>query len=487
MKLYNTLSRTIEEVAPLSQKHIGMYACGPTVYDYAHIGHMRKYTMDDVLVRTLKHAGFEVKLVQNITDVGHLVSDSDEGEDKMEKGARKYGKSVWDIAKEFEAFFWKSMDAMGLNRPDVSCRATDHIPEQIELIKKLEAKGLTYTIADGVYFDTSKFPSYGDLAKIDAEALKAGARVEMVAGKKSPTDFALWKFSPQSDPSASSGQGKRQMEWESPWTPPGRDKVLGFPGWHIECSAMAIKYLGEQFEIHTGGIDHIPIHHTNEIAQAEGATGKHPFVKYWVHHNFLRVENEKMSKSLGNFYTIDDVVAKSYSPMALKLLFLGSHYRSELNFTWENLTATQKSYDKLVGVLCQAKAEGERSILSEDKLVKLNDYRTRFFEQMENDLHTPEAMSVFWEVAKSNIPGPDKYDLLIEFDSILGLGLARACDIVSNKAADVIPSGVQMLIDQRQAARDSKDFATADMLRSEIAKLGWIVEDTGAGQKVKKA
>lgn len=471
MKLYNTLSRSIEEVIPKTDKHIGMYACGPTVYDYAHIGHMRKYTMDDVLVRTLKHAGYDVKLVQNITDVGHLVSDGDEGEDKMEKGARKYGKSVWDVAKEFEAFFWKSMDGMGINRPDVSCRATDHIPEQIELIKKLEAKGLTYTIADGVYFDTSKFARYGDLAKIDAEALKAGARVEMVAGKKSPTDFALWKFSPQGE--------KRQMEWESPWG-------TGFPGWHIECSAMAMKYLGEQFEIHTGGIDHIPIHHTNEIAQAEGATGKHPFVQYWVHHNFLRVEGEKMSKSLGNFYTIDDVIAKGYSPMALKLLFLGSHYRSQLNFTWDNLSAAQKSYDKLIGVLCQVKEEGERSVLSQDKLEKVNEYRTRFFEQMENDLHTPEAMSIFWEVAKSNIPGPDKYDLLIEFDSVLGLALANACELANTKATDVIPSGVQMLIDQRQTARDTKDFATADMLRDEIAKLGWVVEDSSEGQKVKK-
>ncbi|MEP7167143.1 MAG: cysteine--tRNA ligase [Candidatus Woesebacteria bacterium] len=472
MKIFNTMSRTIEEIIPIAGKHIGLYACGLTVYDYTHIGHARKYSMDDVLVRTLKHSGLDVQHVQNVTDVGHLVSDADEGEDKMEKGARKYGKTVWDVAKEFEDFFWKSMDAMGLHRPDISSRATDHIPEQIELVQRLEKNGLTYTIADGVYFDTSKFPNYGALARLDKDALKAGARVEMVAGKKNLTDFALWKFSPKDE--------KRQMEWDSPW---GK----GFPGWHIECSAMAMKYLGDQFEIHTGGIDHIPVHHPNEIAQAEGATGKSPFVKYWVHHNFLQVEGEKMSKSLGNIYTVDDVIAKGFDPMALKLLFFGSHYRSELNFTWDNLAATQKSYDKLIGILCQAKQTVERTTLSSEKLGKVNEYRKRFFEQMENDLHTPEAMSVFWEVAKSSIPGSDKYDLLIDFDSVLGLGLAKACSLMAAKKEDDIPSGVQMLVDQREAARVNKDFATSDMLRDEIAKLGWTVEDSSEGQKVKKS
>lgn len=476
--MYNTLSKQIEELGSIQGRRIGLYACGPTVYDYAHIGHMRKYTMDDVLVRTLRREGFEVKHVQNITDVGHLVSDNDEGEDKMEKGARKYGKTVWEIAKEFEVFFWDSIDTMGLKRPDVSCRATDHIRDQIEMIEKLEQNGLTYTIADGVYFDTSKFPSYGELTRLDKEALKAGARVEMVEGKRNPTDFALWKFSPKDQ--------KRQMEWSSPWSPPGQDKVMGFPGWHIECSAMAMKYLGDQFEIHTGGIDHIPVHHTNEIAQAEGATGRHPFVKYWVHYNFLRVDNEKMSKSLGNFYTLDDVIAKGFSPMALKLMFLGSHYRSELNFTWDNLAASQTAYGKLVGLLSVAKAEIERTTLSAEKLEKINDYRTRFFAQMDNDLHTPEAMSVFWEAAKSNIPGPDKYELLVEFDSVLGLELVKAVEQSSREGADDAPSGVQLLLDQRQKARDSKDFVSSDMLREEIAKLGWVVEDTSEGQKVKR-
>ncbi len=470
MRIYNTLSRAIDELQPIVPSHVGLYACGPTVYDYAHIGHARKYTMDDVLVRTLKHVGFEVKHVMNITDVGHLTSDEDTGEDKMEKGAKKYGKSVWEVAKTFEDFFWKTIDGMGLSRPDVSCKATDHINEQIDLIKRLEEKGFTYTTADGVYFDTSKFPTYGELAHLDIEKLKAGARVEMVPGKKNPTDFALWKFSPAGE--------KRQMEWDSPW---GK----GFPGWHIECSAMSIKYLGEQFDIHTGGIDHIPVHHTNEIAQAEAATGKHPFVKIWVHHNFLRVNGEKMSKSLNNFYTLDDVVAKQYSPMALKLFFLSAHYRSEINFTWEQMDASQKAYDRLIAALSVAKKEDDRNVLSPDKLEKINAYRKEFFGFMENDLHTPEALALLWEVLKSNVPGRDKYDLIVEFDTVLGLQLTKQIEAYE-KSSDVIPSGVAQLMEMRQKARDTRDFAKADELRDEIAKFGWTVEDTSQGQKVKK-
>lgn len=470
MKLYNTLSRQIEEVHPIDGTTIGMYACGPTVYDYAHIGHMRKYTMDDVLVRTLKHAGFAVRHVMNVTDVGHLVSDNDEGEDKMEKGARKYGKSVWDIAREFEAFFWQCLKEMKVSKPDIICKATDHIGEQIALIKRLEANGLTYVIEDGVYMDTSKLSTYGELARLDPESIKAGARVEMVKGKKNPTDFALWKFSPKGE--------KRQMEWESPW---GR----GFPGWHVECSAMSMKYLGEQFDIHTGGIDHIPVHHTNEIAQAEGATGKRPFVNVWVHHNFLRVEAQKMSKSLGNFYTLDDITAKGFSPMALKLLFFGSHYRSELNFTWDTLEASQTAYDKLLSILAFCKKESDRTMLSEEKLDKLNDFRKRFFDHMENDLHTPEAMAVLWEAVKSNVPGRDRYDLVMEFDTVLGLNLAQETERHIQQRAQ-IPQEIEKLLQKRQQARENKDFTQSDKLRDEIANLGWSVEDTAQGQKVKK-
>lgn len=471
MKLYNTLARSVQEFIPNRPPEVGLYACGPTVYDFAHIGHARKYAMDDVLVRTLRHAGFDVKHVMNITDVGHLVSDDDTGEDKMEKGAKKYNKTVWEVAAEFEAFFWKTLDAMNVTRPQVVCKATDHVEEQIELIKKLEAKGFAYVIADGVYFDTSKFPGYGELAKLDPDKLMAGARVEMVVGKKNATDFALWKFSPKDE--------KRQMEWSSPWG-------VGFPGWHIECSAMSMKYLGEQFDIHTGGIDHIPVHHTNEIAQAEAATGKKPFVKYWVHHNFLRVDGEKMSKSLNNFFTLDDVEKRGFSPMSLRLFFLSASYRSEINFTWEQLEVAQKSYDRLIALMSTFKHEADRTTLSDEKLTQINDARTRFFQMMENDLATPEAMSILWEVVKDNYPGRDKYDLLLEFDAVLGLDLSNAVVRYENSHEN-IPSGVAQLLELRQQARDQKDFVKADTLRAQIAEFGWLVEDTNLGQKVKKS
>lgn len=466
MKLYNTLTRSIEELSPLTATKVGLYACGPTVYDYAHLGHLRKYTMDDLLVRVLRAQGLTVTHVQNITDVGHLVSDGDTGEDKMEKGAKKYGKTVWEISAEFEAFFWKSLDQLGVNRPDISCKATDHIPEQITLITRLEKKGYTYTLEDGVYFDTSKFPDYGSLAHLNVEELKAGARVEMVAGKKQATDFALWKFSPATE--------QRQMEWDSPW---GK----GFPGWHIECSAMAMKYLGEQFDIHTGGIDHIPVHHTNEIAQAEAATGKHPFVRFWVHHNFLRVEGEKMSKSLGNFFTIDDVIAKGFSPMALKLLFYTSHYRSELNFTWKNLEASKTALQRLVAILSGITGQSDRDSLSEEKMEKISSYKTRFFDALDQDLDTPQAIAIVWEVLKSNIPGRDKVDLIEEFDSVLGLGIASLVAAYQQQLVS-IPDSVKKLLEQRQAARLAKDFATSDALRDQIATLGFIVQDSPEGQ-----
>ncbi len=475
MKLYNTATKSVEDISPREEKKIGLYACGPTVYDFAHIGHMRKYTMDDVLVRTLKHSGYAVTHVMNITDVGHLVSDGDDGEDKMEKGARKYQKTVWEVAKEFEDFFWKSLQRMNVARPDVSCRATEHIAEQIALIQQLEKKGYTYIIPDGVYFDSSTFDRYGDLAGIKKEDLLAGARVEMVEGKRLPTDFALWKFSPPGE--------KRQMEWESPWAPPGREKVLGFPGWHIECSAMAMKYLGDQFDIHTGGIDHIPIHHTNEIAQSECASGKHPFVRYWVHHNFLRVEGEKMSKSLGNFLTMDDIIAHGIDPMALKLLFLSSHYRSELNFTWENVDGAAKSYARLINILRQAKNDVEQPMLSPEKMQKVQEYRDTFFAHMENDMHTSEALAVLWEVVKSNVPSQDKYDLLVEFDTVLGLDLANA---VGKETSQPVPSEIQELLNQRAIARAQKDFTLTDSLRDKILASGWNVQDTPSGQRVEK-
>lgn len=479
MKLYNTLSRQIEQVIPFADTHVGVYACGPTVYDYTHIGHLRKYTMDDVLIRTLRHAHFEVKFVQNITDVGHLSSDADTGEDKLEKGAKKYNQTVWDIARQFEDYFFRSMDLMGNIRPDVSCRATDHIQRQLEMVLNLEKKGYTYVIPeDGVYFDTAKLSDYGKLARLKPDELLEGARVEMVAGKRHATDFALWKFERPGE--------NRAMVWESPWA------KRSFPGWHIECSAMSVEHLGEQFEIHTGGIDHIPVHHTNEIAQSEAATGKKPFVKYWVHHNFLRVDGEKMSKSLGNFYTIDDILQHGASPQALRLLFLSTHYRSELNFTWESLAGMQRSWQRLVELVRHTQAARVNEYISDEERhqqeQEIESWRTRFFGAMEQDLSTSEAISIFWQVAKSSLTATYKYRLLLEFDQVLGLGLAKieatAEDYVSGHQS--IPDTVQALAEQRLQARQAKDWQKADMLRDQIAELGYVVIDSANGEQLVK-
>ncbi len=478
MRLYNTLSRTVEAFTPINQPEVGLYACGFTVYDFTHLGHLRKYSMDDVLIRTLRYLGYKVKFVQNITDVGHLASDGDSGEDKLEKGAKKYGKTVWDIAHEFEDYFWRSMDLMGNVRPDISCRATEHIKEQLAMVMELEKKGFTYVIeGDGVYFDSSKFPTYTFLSKIKVDKLEAGSRIEMVKGKRNLTDFAVWKFERPGE--------NRAMVWESPWHP------RSFPGWHIECSAMAIKYLGEQFDIHTGGIDHIPVHHTNEIAQAESASGKSPFVKFWVHHNFLRVDGEKMSKSLGNFFTIDDVLKRGITPMAIRLLFLTTHYRSEMNFTWDALNGAAQAYKRLTRAVVEFKQETRRNELSPEKLRKLDIFRKEFFHFLEDDLKTPEAVSTMWELVKSGVPSRDKFDLLMEFDEVLGLGLKSAAQLsseshsvldsdqtgVSSRQELKISSEVAQLLNERQAARLVKDWKKSDQLRQQLLDLGHLVQD----------
>src|SRR3989344_218331 len=454
MRLYNTLSRRIEDFAPQNPPQVSLYACGFTVYDYTHLGHLRKYTMDDVLVRTLRHAGYQVTFVQNITDVGHLTSDADTGEDKLEKGAKKYHKSVWDIAKEFEAYFFKSMDAMGNVRPDISCRATEHIKAQIALVQQLEAKGFTYVIADdGVYFDTSKFPDYGKLNPQALNELREGERIGVVAGKRYPTDFALWKFERKGE--------SRQMSWRSPWS------ERGFPGWHVECSAMGMQYLGEQIDIHTGGIDHIPVHHTNEIAQSEAATGKIPFVRYWVHHNFLRVDGEKMSKSFDNFFTIDDVLKRGYNLRALRLLFWGGHYRDQLNFTWDALTAAQTAYERLgkqvrgwgSETVTQLSAEGEQF------------YET-FFAALADDLKTAQALATMWEMTKSSLANGEKLQLFRQFDEIMQLGFSFG------EQPTVLSDEMQALLDERATARANKDWQKADALRERLQALGHQVVDS---------
>lgn len=458
MKLYNTLSRSTEEFIAIKPPFVSMYACGPTVYDYAHIGHMRKYVGDDILVRVLRLNNYKVKHVMNITDVGHLVSDSNEGEDKMEKGARKFGKSVWDIAKMFEQQFFNSCKSLNIPGPTILMHATDFIHEQIKLIKTLQKKGYTYTIEDGLYFDTSKYPNYFQLSHQNPDELKAGARVEFITGKRNVTDFALWKFSSKNE--------KRQMEWDSPWG-------IGFPGWHIECSAMSMKELGSQFDIHTGGIDHIPIHHTNEIAQSEAATGK-KFVNYWVHHNFLMIEGQKMSKSLENMFTVQDIIAKGFDPLTLRYLFLQAHYRQEMNFTWESLNAAQTALYRLkaeistwsIGSSSQAKKTNSK-----------NNFIERFKQALNEDLNTAKALSILWEVIKSDYSTIEKIATIKEFDKVFGIDLFK-------KEAIEIPDEIKILLKQREKARKEGDYAKSDEIREKISNLNFIVQDSKHGQVI---
>jgi cysteinyl-tRNA synthetase len=497
MKLYNTASRSIEEFQALEDKFVKLYACGPTVYDYTHLGHLRKYVLDDILVRTLRHAGYEVKHVQNITDVGHLVSDDDVGEDKLEKGAKKYHSDAETLARRFEDYFFYSMDLLGVLRPSLSCRATDHIQAQLEMVLALEKKGLTYLIeGDGVYFDTSKIEDYGKLinqdpvlAKQVLTAQREGERVDKVAGRKNPTDFALWKFERPGE--------NRQMVWSSPWY------ERSFPGWHIECSAMALEHLGEQIDIHTGGVDHINIHHTNEIAQTEAVTGKKPFSRYWVHHNHLFVEGKKMSKSLNNFYTIDDVIEKGFSPKALRLLFLMSHYRSEQNFTWDSLEAAQKAYLKLARFVLNLRASKRNQELELSDFPGALQLQQDFFAALENDLKTNEALTVLWELMASDLDSDVLYRLIMEFDQVLGLGLAGLTeesllkslqksldtDIIDQNYAQNLglkqnvlqladlPNSIQKLIKKRQLARHNQNFAEADNVRDELKEQGYELLD----------
>ncbi len=408
--LYNSLTRQKELFSSIDPNEVKLYTCGMTVYDYAHIGHGRKYVMDDILKRTLQHNGFKVNHVQNVTDVGHLVSDADDGEDKLEKGAKKQNKTVWEVAEFFTKNFYDSMDKLNIIRPTTVCKATDHIKDQIELIEKLFKNGFAYDTEEAVYFDTAKFEDYGKLfgQQINEKRIGVREQVKTDENKKNPQDFALWfksvgKFADHA------------MHWESPWGD-------GFPGWHIECSAMSMKYLGEQIDIHTGGEDHLSIHHPNEIAQSEGATGKKPFSKFWVHYAFLMVDGTKMSKSLGNFYTISDIIEKGFDPIALRYLFLGAHYKKPMNFTWMSLESASKGLKKLKSIIYNLKSSS-RNTLSTEKNNKIEEYRLKFGDAINDDLNTGKAMAVLFEMLKSNIPSEDKYDLAISFDEVLGLGL----------------------------------------------------------------
>jgi len=473
MRLYNTLSKEVEKFTPIAPPKVGLYTCGMTVYDYAHIGHGRKYVGDDILKRVLNRFGYEVTHVQNVTDVGHLVSDGDEGEDKLEKGAKKAGKTVWDVAKFFTDDFYKSMDLLNILRPTIICKATEHITDQISLIEQLFRKGHAYNTPEAVYFDVSTFPDYGKLFGQSLHEKKQAVREEVKTGehKRNPQDFALWfkrvgRFSDHA------------MHWESPWGD-------GFPGWHIECSAMSMKYLGDTIDIHTGGIDHIPVHHPNEIAQSEGVTGKQ-FVKYWIHYSFLMVDGLKMSKSLNNFYRIEDVIQKSIDPLSLRYFYLTAHYRKPLNFTWEAVQAAQNSLlelRKYMNTFTTKMNEHEREQLSTEKLTKLDDFRERFDEALGNDLNMPQALAVVWETAKSNIPPGDKHDLLLDFDSILGLDLGR---IPEKNIVETIPSDVLNLAKTRDLLRKEKKYAEADVIRMQIEEKGFSATDSSEGTKVQK-
>jgi cysteinyl-tRNA synthetase len=460
MQLYNTLSRKLEHFVPQDPPEVSLYTCGPTVYDYQHIGNYSAYVRWDTLVRVLNEADFAVDWVMNITDVGHLVSDADEGEDKLEKGAKREGKSAWDVAKFYMDDFLAGLKSLNIQTPSHVVRATDHIEEQIKLIKTLEEKGFTYIIDDGVYFNTSKFPNYGYLARLDVKGLMAGARVELNPQKQNATDFALWKFTPK-------GQ-KRDMEWDSPW---GK----GFPGWHIECSAMSMKYLGDSLDIHTGGIDHIPVHHVNEIAQSEAATGK-PFAKFWLHNNHILVNDSKIAKSAGNGILLHDLAKQGFSALDLRLLLLQSHYRTQSNFSLGGLQAARQRRLNL-----QAFADLRFQLRDGGSLDTPTFVETKrvILEELERDMRTPEALAALSDLTQAAetdliaIEAAKTFEHFLQFlDRVFGLDLLASQDITKEQ---------KDLIAKREAARASKDFKAADKLRDVLAAANIALRDTPVG------
>jgi cysteinyl-tRNA synthetase len=454
MDLYltNSLTKKKEKFDAINPSSIGVYSCGPTVYWNQHIGHMYAYVQWDILVRFLRSIGYEVKWVMNVTDVGHMTSDEDTGEDKMEKGAKREGLSVWDVAKKYIAQFTDSLELLNIKKPDVISRATEHIDEQIELIKKIEQKGFTYKTKMGIVFDTSKFPDYAKFANLKLEEMRSRSDVAVDPEKKNPWDFFLWVI-----------DKNHAMQWDSPW---GK----GYPGWHIECTAMSTKYLGNNFDIHTGGVDHLNVHHTNEIAQGYAAFGKQT-ANYWLHNAHLLGEGGvKMSKSLGNFLTTQELVEKGYDPLALRYLILTSHYKKGLNFSFDSLDAAQTALGNLrsqVGGLRQ----GGRSTLSSEKLSQVEEYRDKFTAALSNDLNVSEGLAVLWEMLKSSIPNEDKYDLAVSFDEVLGLKLA------GTPSKKEIPDEIKKLILERDELRKEGKFDEADKIRDKIIKLGFEVKD----------
>lgn len=462
IKLYNTLTKKKEEFVPINADTVRMYTCGPTVYSYAHIGNFRAYLFMDLLRRTLKYNGYKLEHVMNITDVGHLESDADEGEDKMEKAARKENKNPYEIADFYTKAFMEDIEKLNIEKPEHIVKATDHIQEMLEFVQELIKNGYAYETSKGIYFDISKLDKYPVLSNRKLDEQIAGARVEVDEEKRNPYDFAVWIKAPKN----------HIMKWESPWGE-------SYPGWHIECSAMGRKYLGDVFDIHTGGVDHIPTHHENEIAQSKGCTGKIP-AKVWMHVEFLQVDGGKMSKSLGNTYTISQLQEKGIEPLAFKLFCFSSHYKNKLNFTWEGAQAAQTSLERLRnGVIKHL--EGTEKIEEE----VLEEYRNRFKEAMNDDLNITSAMSIVWEIVRNEKKSIDFRNLLCEFDEILGLKIANIKKEEGKKEVE-LPKSVLELIEKRKQARINKNWIESDKIRDELQNMGYTVKDTKEGMEVTK-
>lgn len=462
MKLYNTLTRQKEEFKPMNEGLVSIYSCGPTVYQYAHIGNLRTYVFMDILRRVLQYNGYKLKQVMNITDVGHLVADADEGEDKMMKTARETQKSPWEIAEYYTGIFMNDIAELNIGRPEFVPKATEHINEMRAFVEELVEKGYGYETSDGIYFDIMKFEGYGKLSGLDLEGQIAGARVDVNEEKRHPADFALWKKAPK----------EHIMQWPSPWG-------MGYPGWHIECSAMSRKYLGDQFDIHTGGVDHIPVHHENEIAQSEALLGK-PAVRYWLHGEFLLVDNGKMSKSLGNTYTVSDLKKNGISPLAYRYMCLNANYRSKLNFTWDGIKAAQVALDRLLEGVLTHKNAGEQVKVDADLIAT---FEKDFDEAINDDLNIPRALGVAWNAVRYGTKSNAIYDLLLRMDKVLGLDFANAAEKSANEAPAFDPE-IEELVNQRQQARKDKNWKLADEIRGKLTEMGIQLEDTPQGVKL---
>ena len=468
MKLtfYNTLTRKKEEFHSIDENRVRMYSCGPTVYSYAHIGNFRTYIFMDTLRRVLKYNGYELKHVMNITDVGHLESDADEGEDKMEKAARKEKKDPYEIANYYTEIFLKDMEKLNIDKPEIITKATENISQMIDYVKEIIKNGYAYETSKGIYFDISKLDKYPVLSNRKLDDQIAGARVDVDPEKKNPYDFALWIKAPEN----------HIMKWESPWG-------LSYPGWHLECSTMGRRFLGEEFDIHTGGVDHIPTHHENEIAQSKGATGKIP-AHVWMHCEYLQVDGGKMSKSLGNTYTISQLQEKGISPLAFKLFCFTAHYRNKLNFTFEGAYGAQKALERLYDSYIK-NANGVDDV--DEDIIK--EYEERFLAYINDDMNMPGAMSVVWEIAR-NVKKSIKFaDLLLKFDKVLGLDMKNAEKYLvkfKQNDSEELPAEIKKLVEERKNARAEKNWAKSDEIRDKIISLGYSIKDTKDGIIVKK-